>query len=194
MKSYEEIKEILLRDYPKYFDILDLDMQIRGLFGVKQENYKEQLDKNLDNYMDCSKIVANNEGLRDHEWLKQEYERLLNIYNDIKNTYKEADNMNLYKGIKSNLNEAYDVSHTMRGDIDEVSKWSVEDFIADGRYSYAEKIKYIAEQLNESANVDVYDDESWNECLAKIARILYNAANEIKNVEIEITNPVITGK
>ena len=102
--------------------------------------------------------------------------------------------MNLYEGIKDKLNEAYDVSNTMGGDIDEVSKWPVEDFIDDGRYSYAEKIKYIAAQLEESANVDVYDDESWNECLAKIAKILYNAANEIKNVEIEISNPVITGR
>ena len=106
MKSYNEIKEILLRDYPKYFDILDLDSQIRGLFGVDQENYKKQLDRNLDNYMDCSKRVADNKGLRDHDWLEQNYKRLLNIYNDIKNTYKEADSMNLYKSIKSNLKEA----------------------------------------------------------------------------------------
>lgn len=78
----------------------------------------------------------------------------------------------MYNEIVNNLKEAEDFA-----------KWTVEDFIADGRYTYTEKIKYIASILEESGNVDVYPDERWNEVLKEIARELNTTANNIDRIE-----------
>lgn len=78
----------------------------------------------------------------------------------------------MYNEIVSNLKEAEDFAN-----------WTVEDFIADGRYTYTEKIKYIASILEESSNVDSYSDERWNEALKEIARELNTAANNIERIE-----------
>lgn len=78
----------------------------------------------------------------------------------------------MYKEITANLKEAEDFSN-----------WTVEDFIADGRYTYTEKIKFIANILEESGNVDSYSDERWNEALKEIAKELNNAANNIERIE-----------
>ena len=94
--------------------------------------------------------------------------------------------MNLFENINKSLNEA-DVSHTMNGNIDEVDNWSVGDFIADGRYTYAEKIKYIAEQIQEGAFGSYHGDESrsipWADTLNEIANVLFKASNDIAKVE-----------
>ena len=78
----------------------------------------------------------------------------------------------MYNEIVNNLKEAEDFAN-----------WTVEDFIADGRYTYTEKIKYIADILEESGNVDSYSDERWNEALKEIARELNTAANNIERIE-----------
>lgn len=65
----------------------------------------------------------------------------------------------------------------------EYYKMEVQDFICDGTTTYSDKIKYIASELEESANVDSYEDENWNSKLGKIASILYKASEEIKAVE-----------
>ena len=78
----------------------------------------------------------------------------------------------MYNEIVNNLKEAEDFAN-----------WTVEDFIADGRYTYTEKIKYIASILEESGNVDSYSDERWNEALKEIARELNTAANNIERIE-----------
>lgn len=65
----------------------------------------------------------------------------------------------------------------------EYYKMEVQDFICDGTATYSDKIKYIASELEESANVDSYEDENWNSKLGEIARILYKASEEIKAVE-----------
>ena len=78
----------------------------------------------------------------------------------------------MYNEIVNNLKEAEDFAN-----------WTVEDFIADGRYTYTEKIKYIASILEESGNVDSYSDERWNEALKEIARELNTAASNIDRIE-----------
>ena len=78
----------------------------------------------------------------------------------------------MYNEIVNNLKEAEDFAN-----------WTVEDFIADGRYTYTEKIKYIADILEESANVDSYSDERWNEALKEIANELNTAASNIDRIE-----------
>ena len=78
----------------------------------------------------------------------------------------------MYNEIVKNLNESEDFAD-----------WTVEDFIADGRYTYTEKIKYIADILEESGNVDTYSDERWNEALKAIAKELNTAASNIDRIE-----------
>ena len=78
----------------------------------------------------------------------------------------------MYNEIVNNLKEAEDFAN-----------WTVEDFIADGRYTYTEKIKYIASILEESGNVDAYPDERWNEALKEIAKELNTAASNIDRIE-----------
>ena len=78
----------------------------------------------------------------------------------------------MYNEIVSNLKESEDFAN-----------WTVEDFIADGRYTYTEKIKYIASILEESGNVDSYSDERWNEALKAIAKELNTAASNIDRIE-----------
>jgi hypothetical protein len=60
---------------------------------------------------------------------------------------------------------------------------SAVDFIADGRFTYGEKIRFIADQLEESGNIDSYSDESHNDYLLNVARILNKAADEIDNLK-----------
>ena len=62
---------------------------------------------------------------------------------------------------------------------------SVNDFIADGTYSFSQKINYIAEQLEESGNVDTYKDEHYNKYLLDVSNILKDAANKIENLEVD---------
>ena len=85
--SFNEIKEILLKEYTKYFEILDIDMQTRQLIYIPREEYKKKLDENLDHYMQCEKKIANIEALQDHEFIKKQYEKKLEIYNEIKKIY-----------------------------------------------------------------------------------------------------------
>ncbi len=55
-------------------------------------------------------------------------------------------------------------------------------FIADGRYSYGDKIRFIANQLEESGNVDSYADENYNNYLLEVSKILKEAADKIDNL------------
>ena len=82
-KGYNEIKEILEREYADYFEILDLDMQIRNLFFIPQEQWQEILLKNLKNHMECDKIISQTTGLSFHQFYKDQYEKKLKIYNKI---------------------------------------------------------------------------------------------------------------
>lgn len=84
--------------------------------------------------------------------------------------------MKLNESIIKNLSEA-DVTY------DFARECNTNDFIADGTYTFGEKIKYIADQLEESGNVDVYEDKSYNEYLLNVANILHNAANEIDKLK-----------
>lgn len=59
------------------------------------------------------------------------------------------------------------------------SKSNVTDFIADGRFTYGQKIRFIADELEESGNVDSYSDESHNDYLLNVAKILHKAADDI---------------
>ena len=84
MKSFSEIKQELLRDYPKYFEVLDVDFQARCFMYLNDDtNYKKQLDKNIRNKIDCERVIAENKGLRDHEFNKFLYEKHLKIYKEI---------------------------------------------------------------------------------------------------------------
>lgn len=73
-------------------------------------------------------------------------------------------------------------------DYNNMRETSVIDFIADGSVSYADKIRFIANELEESGNVDSYDDDSWNKYLLKVASILKSASNEIDTAYSEIIN------
>ena len=120
-----------------------------------------------------------------------ERDRLLKKYKD----KVEQINDNTYKVIIEKTPDTFgevveeaDVSRTMDGNIYEVRTWPVQDFIADGKYSYADKIKFLAEELQESGNVDAYADERWNGVLLKIADILFKASNDIDSVEHDFRN------
>lgn len=64
MRSYNEIKEILEKECPLYFELLGLDMQIRGLMFLHSDiiddkkAIRELLDRNLNNYLNCRRITA----------------------------------------------------------------------------------------------------------------------------------------
>lgn len=84
MKSFNEIKEMLLKDYPKYFEVLDIDFQARCLMYLPENaDYKKELDKNLLNKLDGERIIAENKGLRDYEFNKFLYKEHLKIYKEI---------------------------------------------------------------------------------------------------------------
>lgn len=84
MKSFNEIKEILLKKYPKYFEILDIDFQVRCLMYLPDDvDYKKELDKNLRCKIDGERIIAENKGLRDYEFNKFLYKEHLRIYKEI---------------------------------------------------------------------------------------------------------------
>lgn len=83
--------------------------------------------------------------------------------------------MKLNESILANLSESADLSEF-------ANSRGVNDFIADGRYTYAEKINYIADQLEESGNVDTYEVEGWNDYLLDVSKILRDAAIKIKEL------------
>lgn len=84
MKSFDEIKKILLKQFPRYFEILDIDFQARCLmYSPDYVDYKKELDKNLRHKMECERTIAKNKGLRDYEFNKSQYERHLKIYKEI---------------------------------------------------------------------------------------------------------------
>lgn len=84
MKSFNEIKEELLRDYPKYFEVLDIDFQTRCLMYLPDgADYKKELDKNLRHKIDGEKVIAQNKGLRDYEFNNFLYKEHLKIYKEI---------------------------------------------------------------------------------------------------------------
>lgn len=83
---------------------------------------------------------------------------------------------NLYESIKENLEESEDL-------YDFANKTITTDFIADGTYSFGQKIQFIAEQLEESGNVDSYEDPEYNDYLLSVANILKKAAQEIDNLK-----------
>ena len=83
MKSFDETKKELLEKYPKYFEVLDIDFQARCLMYLPDADYKKELDKNLRCKIDGEKILAENKGLRDHEFNKFVYETHLKIYKEI---------------------------------------------------------------------------------------------------------------
>lgn len=83
MKSFNEIKEILLKNYPKYFEVLDINFQARCLMYIPDADYKKELDKNLRHKINGERAIAQNKGLRDHEFNKFIYEEHLKIYKEI---------------------------------------------------------------------------------------------------------------
>lgn len=83
MKSFDEIKKILLKNYPKYFEILDIDFQTRCLMYVPNADYEKELKKNLKCKIDGERIIAENKGLRDYEFNKFLYQEHLKIYKEI---------------------------------------------------------------------------------------------------------------
>ena len=83
---------------------------------------------------------------------------------------------NLYESIKENLEESEDL-------YDFANKTTANDFIADGTYSFSQKIMFIAEQLEESGHVDSYEDPEYNDYLLEVANILKKAAQEIDNLK-----------
>ena len=64
----------------------------------------------------------------------------------------------------------------LRGSADEMT---VKDFIAEGTYSFAEKIRYIAAELYESGSYTIYDTEEYNKYLLEAASILNEAADKL---------------
>lgn len=84
MKSFDEIKKTLLKKYPKYFEVLDIDFQARCLMYLPDADYKKELDKNLKHKLNCERAIAQNKGLRDYEFNKFLYEKHLGIYKEIK--------------------------------------------------------------------------------------------------------------
>lgn len=84
MKSFGEIKELLMKEYPRYFEILDIDFQARCLmYKPDYVDYKKELDKNMRHKLECEKVIAESKGLRDYELNKTLYERHLKIYKEI---------------------------------------------------------------------------------------------------------------
>lgn len=84
MKTFEEIKEKLMKEYPKYFEVLNLDFQARCfMYKPEDVDYKKELDKNIRNMLDCERTLAENKALRDYKSNKEEYERHLKIFKEI---------------------------------------------------------------------------------------------------------------
>lgn len=83
MKSFDEIKKTLLKKYPKYFEILDIDFQARCLMYLPDADYKKELDKNLRCKIDGERAIAESKGLRDYEFNKFLYKKHLEIYKEI---------------------------------------------------------------------------------------------------------------
>lgn len=117
MLSYKEIKDILEKEYPEYFEILDLDGQIRSLFGRKPEEFEKVLIRSLTNSTDTYRkwnevkgLVDTANGLNQQLYNKQlrylsniieKKPELINyIKSDFPEIVKELENM------KNNLKEA----------------------------------------------------------------------------------------
>ena len=81
--GFDERKELLLKNYKDYFEILDIDMQTRALDFVPQEQWQETLLKNLKNAIECDRLIAETTAYAFHDWYKSSYERKLEIYNRI---------------------------------------------------------------------------------------------------------------
>lgn len=172
MKSYDEIKEILLRDYPKYFDILDLDMQIRQLIGVDPGRYKEVLDKNLENSMDVEKTWADNKALRDHNWLERNYNRHLNTYNDIKN--KGGNNM--YESIRTSLNEREEE----RSWSDDGKSLNIREMVARALEDNIHDKEFTDEEIDEIFGEVVDNDQYMEEIYMEIVNQTLEAAKKFR--------------
>ena len=84
MKSFDEIKKELLKKYPRYFEILDIDFQTRCFMYMPDGvDYEKELNKNIRHKLECERVIAKNEGLRDHEFNKFLYQKHLEVYKEI---------------------------------------------------------------------------------------------------------------
>lgn len=84
MKSFSEIKRILLKKYPKYFEVLDINFQARCLMYLPDDiDYKNELDKNLRTKINGEKAIAQNKGLRDYEFNNHIYKEHLKLFKEI---------------------------------------------------------------------------------------------------------------
>lgn len=76
---YNNLKKYLEDNYKEYFKYLDLETQLKYIqsHGIQEEKIQQLLDENLENYIDCKRILAENKGLECHKDYKREYENLL---------------------------------------------------------------------------------------------------------------------
>lgn len=109
MKSYDEIKEILEKEFPLYFELLNLDMQVRGVMFLhsdivdNKKAIRELLDRNLNNYLDCQRITAETySNIKGQGYLYKRY------YEDALKKAREIKAYNLAKDLflcKSDINK-----------------------------------------------------------------------------------------
>lgn len=84
--NYEETKNYLLENYEGYFKILDIDSQTRALmFTLDKSKIKEKLDKNVQNYMECQKKIAETKYYSREQCLINTivYEKALKAYKEL---------------------------------------------------------------------------------------------------------------
>lgn len=88
MASYYETRKELEEKYPRYFELLNIDMTTRHLNIYQNTDIKEYLDLALDNYIECKAISATIPVGQSHPtYLEIAYERDRKKANDIKAFY-----------------------------------------------------------------------------------------------------------
>lgn len=163
-ESQSQEIESIMKDLRK--DIPNIDKYIEEYYAeIAKEEPRPSYDKEKDEM--------------NPEWEKWNHEK-----NNI--LYSEVAWKNFAEWVKNKYNENINESEHLKESAD-FGSWTVDDFIADGRYGYPEKLTYIAEQLEESGNVDSYSDSNWNQYLLDVSKIIKEAADKIKSLDNRIS-------
>lgn len=180
-----------------------LNKRTRKYVQLKKD--REELEDELAGYDEAkSKLDKNTEELKklhESEEVDNECLETLKLMYDEFNMFADIDGENIrFKDIELDTIKTYvgdlgmqaetlvDQLDSLKlnesGDMHDFAKSSnAVDFIADGTYTFGEKIRFIAEQLEESGNVDKYEDSNYNSYLLNVAKILNNAADEIDKLK-----------
>ena len=190
------------------YDLRDIDEWIESLYaeGLTAEEIKrhfaiedialhygmseEELEAKVDSFNEADELPKN--WMRHHEYWKDEksFKKLDDLLNDRARNLPKGDigskEHKAWEDAQEDIIYARQRWERSKNSLDEsediygfASKSNVTDFIADGRFTYGQKIRFIADELEESGNVDSYSDESHNDYLLNVAKILHKAADDI---------------